>query len=49
MNSVKTILVTGGAGYIGSHTVRVLADKGHKIVVIDNMIYGHEKAIVNKK
>jgi UDP-glucose 4-epimerase len=48
MNSLKTILVTGGAGYIGSHTVRLLADQGHKIVVLDNMIYGHEKAIVNK-
>ena len=46
---MNTILITGGAGYIGSHTVRLLADKGHKIVVIDNMIYGHEKAIVNKE
>ena len=46
---MNTILVTGGAGYIGSHTVRLLADKGHKIVVIDNLIYGHEQAIVNKE
>jgi UDP-glucose 4-epimerase len=49
MNSLKTILVTGGAGYIGSHTVRLLADKGYKIVVLDNMVYGHEKSIVNRE
>ncbi len=46
---MNTILVTGGAGYIGSHTVRLLADKGFKIVVIDNLIYGHEKAILNNE
>jgi UDP-glucose 4-epimerase len=46
---MNTILVTGGAGYIGSHTVRLLAEKGHKIVVADNLIYGHEKAIINKE
>jgi UDP-glucose 4-epimerase len=46
---MNTILVTGGAGYIGSHTVRLLAEKGHKIVVVDNLIYGHEKAIINKE
>lgn len=43
-----TLLVTGGAGYIGSHTVRMLADKGYKVVVLDNLIYGHKEAIVNK-
>jgi UDP-glucose 4-epimerase len=46
---MNTILVTGGAGYIGSHTVRLLADKKYSIVVIDSLIYGHEKAIVNKE
>jgi len=45
--SPRTILVTGGAGYIGSHTVRLLAASGHKIVVLDNMVYGHEEAIVD--
>ncbi|HSZ25532.1 MAG TPA: UDP-glucose 4-epimerase GalE [Cytophagaceae bacterium] len=49
MTSIKTLLVTGGAGYIGSHTVRLLADKGYKIIVVDNMIYGHEKAIINEE
>jgi len=32
------ILVTGGAGYIGSHTVRVLKDKGYNVVVYDNFV-----------
>ncbi|MFT3992361.1 MAG: UDP-glucose 4-epimerase GalE [Luteolibacter sp.] len=41
------ILITGGAGYIGSHTVRLLAGQGRKIVVLDNLVYGHEKAIVD--
>lgn len=43
----STILVTGGAGYIGSHTVRLLASQGHKVVVLDSLVYGHEKAIVD--
>lgn len=43
----EPVLVTGGAGYIGSHTVRHLASIGRKIVVLDNLIYGHEKAIVD--
>jgi len=43
----RTILVTGGAGYIGSHTVRLLASAGNTIVVLDNMVYGHEEAIVD--
>jgi UDP-glucose 4-epimerase len=41
------ILVTGGAGYIGSHTVRLLAGQGRKIVVLDNLVFGHEQAIVD--
>ena len=41
------ILVTGGAGYIGSHTVRQLASQGRKIVVLDNLVFGHEAAIVD--
>jgi len=43
------ILVTGGAGYIGSHTVRLLAEKGEKIVVLDSLVYGHKDALVNKE
>ncbi len=41
------VLVTGGAGYIGSHTVRLLAGQGLKIVVLDNLVFGHEGAIVD--
>jgi len=40
-----TILVTGGAGYIGSHTVRLLQDRGRDVVVLDSMEFGHEAAI----
>ncbi len=39
------ILVVGGAGYIGSHTVRHLLDAGYECVVVDNLIYGHELAV----
>ena len=39
------ILVTGGAGYIGSHTVRSLLKKGYNPVVIDNLVYGHSKFV----
>ena len=39
------ILVTGGAGYIGSHTVRALAAAGHEVVVFDNLISGHPQAL----
>jgi UDP-glucose 4-epimerase len=37
-----TILVTGGAGYIGSHTVKLLKSKNYDILVLDNLVYGHE-------
>ena len=39
------ILVTGGAGYIGSVTVKHLLEKGHEVKVFDNLLYGHEKAV----
>lgn len=45
--SNKSILVTGGAGYIGSHTVRLLASQGRKVVVLDNLVFGHEQAILD--
>jgi UDP-glucose 4-epimerase len=43
----KTLLVTGGAGYIGSHTVRLLTKQGYKIIVLDNLVYGHKDAITD--
>ena len=39
------ILITGGAGYIGSHTVRELADLGKDVVVYDNLSFGYEQAV----
>jgi UDP-glucose-4-epimerase GalE len=39
------ILVTGGAGYIGSHTAMVLAAAGHEPVIFDDMSQGHEWAV----
>lgn len=39
------ILVTGGAGYIGSHTVAELLKQGHQVIVFDNLISGHKEAI----
>lgn len=41
------VLVTGGAGYIGSHTVRQLVQAGCNVVVLDNLVYGHPEAIVD--
>ncbi|MEK9176570.1 MAG: UDP-glucose 4-epimerase GalE, partial [Patescibacteria group bacterium] len=39
------ILVTGGAGYIGSITVKYLLDQGHEVVVFDNLVYGHKESV----
>ena len=40
-----TILVLGGAGYIGSHTVYELIDRGEDVVVIDNLLTGYKEAV----
>jgi UDP-glucose 4-epimerase len=42
------ILVTGGAGYIGSHTVRQLLAAGHQVTVVDNLYSGHRWAVPPK-
>ncbi|MDX1992595.1 MAG: UDP-glucose 4-epimerase GalE [bacterium] len=39
------ILVTGGAGYIGSHVVELLIHQGHQVVVYDNLVAGHREAV----
>ena len=38
-----TVLVTGGAGYVGSHAVVELLDRGIDVIVLDNLIQGHRK------
>ncbi len=44
-NGRKTILVTGGAGYIGSHAVFALQQMGYSVVVLDNLVYGHRDLV----
>ena len=44
----KKILITGGAGYIGSHVSEVLIKKKKKIFIIDNLSTGYRK-LINKK
>ena len=38
----QTILVTGGSGYIGSHTVKALQQVGYEVLILDNLVYGHK-------
>ena len=45
---IKNILVTGGAGYIGSHIIEILIKKRKNIFIVDNLTTGH-KRLVNKK
>jgi UDP-glucose-4-epimerase GalE len=41
----RRILVTGGAGYIGSHAVKALSNAGDDVVVFDNLVAGHREAV----
>jgi UDP-glucose 4-epimerase len=45
---MKNILITGGAGYIGSHIVELLISKNLNVIIIDNLISGYKK-LINKK
>ena len=45
---VKNILITGGAGYIGSHVTEILLKKYKKVFLLDNLSTGHRK-LINKK
>lgn len=42
---MKNILVVGGAGYIGSHTVKMLSERGYNPIVFDNLSKGHREAV----
>ena len=43
-NMSNTILVTGGAGYIGSHMTKILHEAGHQVIILDNLSRGNESA-----
>ena len=45
---MKTILVAGGAGYIGSHTQKYLLNNNYNVVVVDNLVYGHKEAVLTE-
>jgi UDP-glucose 4-epimerase len=47
MTSPKTVLVVGGAGYIGSHMVWLLGQKGVDVVTLDNLSSGHRDAVLH--
>ena len=42
---MKKILITGGAGYVGAHTAKMLKQKGYEPIVFDNLVYGHKYAV----
>lgn len=43
------ILVTGGAGYIGSHVAKNLTTAGHRVIIFDNLIKGHREAVLSAR
>jgi UDP-glucose 4-epimerase len=43
--SKQTILVTGGAGYIGSHAVLALKRANYDVIILDNLVYGHQEIV----
>ncbi len=44
--AMKSVLVTGGAGYIGSHAVRHLAQTGYRVITLDDLSEGHREAVL---
>jgi UDP-glucose-4-epimerase GalE len=45
VSAAGTVLVTGGAGYIGSHAAKALNQAGYRVVVFDNLVAGHREAV----
>jgi len=43
---MKKVLITGGAGYIGSHVVKMLGERGYTVLTYDNLSYGHREAVL---
>ena len=48
MTSRPIALVTGGAGFIGSHMADLLVDKGYSVRVIDNLVGGREENLAHR-
>ena len=46
---MSAVLVTGGAGYIGSHAVKALRKAGHRVVIYDNLSAGHREAAFRRR
>ena len=44
---MSRVLVTGGAGYIGSHVVKALGERGHEVLSYDNLSKGHREAVLH--
>ena len=49
MSSQKTTLITGGAGFLGSHLSDLFLKEGHRVVAVDNFLTGHERNIAHLK
>ncbi len=47
MDNSDAVLVTGGAGYIGSHVVQKLRARGERVVVLDNLVTGYRQAVID--
>ena len=47
LNNGSKILVTGGAGYIGSHTTMALQEAGYSVLILDNLVFGHQDLVEN--